>query len=74
MNQPQDLWLEDVLAEQVLEESLSDHSLLKERVILAEVKTGCKLVFLGLCPIQRCIVDGLCCILQVCANILKSSH
>ena len=63
INQPRNLWLEDVLAEQVLEESLSDHPILKGRVTLAEVRTGCKLDVLELCPIQRCIVDGLCCTL-----------
>ena len=49
ISQQRDPWLEDVVAEKALGESLSDHPALKGKVTLAEIRTGCKLVFLGLC-------------------------
>ena len=44
---------ENLVAEKTLKESLNDYLVLKGRVNLAEVSTGCKLVVLGLCPVQR---------------------
>lgn len=46
-------WSEDVVAEKDLGEELSGHPIPKGKITLAKVGTGCKLVVLGLNPIQR---------------------
>lgn len=50
--------MEDVVAEKALGEELSDHPVLK-KITLGEVRTGCKLVVLGLSPTQRFVFVSL---------------